>query len=112
MSDIVSLSVGGMYYETRSATIDVSPVLKKLRVEQESPGTMLFVDRDGMYFLHVLNFLRNGVLVVPHDKTLLRALLLEARYFNLPSMETEVRGELAAWENLSGRRRRPPAYGP
>ena len=48
-----------------------------------------FIDRDPKYFPHVLNYLRNGQLVIDSDMSL-EAMKYEASYFGLVNLEDEL----------------------
>ena len=48
-----------------------------------------FIDRDPKYFPYVLNYLRNGQLVIDSDISL-EALKYEASYFGLINLEEEL----------------------
>ena len=53
---------------------------------------VVFIDRDGQLFRHVLNFLRDGVL--PSNKTILRSLYREAKYYEIKSLCIEIEKRL------------------
>ena len=53
---------------------------------------VVFIDRDGKLFRYVLNFLRDGVL--PQDKTILRSLYREAKYYEIKSLCVEIEKRL------------------
>lgn len=42
-----------------------------------------FIDRDGVMFRHILNFMRNSRLLLPEDFSDIDLLLEEARYFDV-----------------------------
>ena len=48
-----------------------------------------FIDRDPKYFPYVLNYLRNGQLVIDSDISL-EAIKYEASYFGLVNLEEEL----------------------
>ena len=87
---IVALDVGGVYFETTEFTLSKCEVLRKNCENNDS----MFVDRDPSLFTYVLNYLRNGVVCVHSDSALIEILLLEARYFQLPSMEAQLQEKL------------------
>lgn len=46
-----------------------------------------FIDRDGTYFQHILNYFRDGdSTYLPSDKDTLESLLREANFYNIPSL--------------------------
>ena len=53
---------------------------------------VVFIDRDGKLFRYVLNFLRDGVL--PQDKSILRSLYREAKYYEIKSLCVEIEKRL------------------
>lgn len=87
MKKIVGIYVGGAYFETLETTILKS---KTLTDAYQNSDEYLFVDRDPCLFAIVLNFLRNGELFISNDSVLIENLKLEARYFQLPSMEEKL----------------------
>ena len=57
-------------------------------LRRESDGTY-FIDRDGAHFRYVLSFLRDGSLdpqTLPTDRTSLRQIICEARYYQLDEL--------------------------
>ena len=85
---VVTLSVGGVEYQTTVLTLLRCP--ESLLANTET-GTWpvderrrIFIDRDGELFAHILNFLRNNELLVPlDDPVLVTKLLREAQYFQI-----------------------------
>ena len=88
----VKLNVGGIVYETFESVLSRDPDSmlaalcredSPLKAEQKEQGdggkSMVFIDRSGKLFRHVLNFLRDGVL--PVDKMTMKQLYREAKYF-------------------------------
>lgn len=92
--DIVELNVGGVFYTTALSTLttDTNCLLGKMfsgesstKLVKDSKGKY-FIDRDGVLFRYVLDYLRNQKIVLPenfHEKDRLRQ---EAEYFSLPDM--------------------------
>ncbi|XP_022241071.1 BTB/POZ domain-containing protein KCTD12-like [Limulus polyphemus] len=91
---VVELNVGGVFYTTslKTLTSDADSLLGQLftnkgskPVPRDSKGKY-FIDRDGVLFRYVLDFLRNQKLLLPenfHERDRLRR---EAEYFILPAM--------------------------
>ncbi|GAB6027271.1 hypothetical protein CHUAL_001556 [Chamberlinius hualienensis] len=91
---IVELNVGGVFYTTSLATLTKEPDSLlgemftgrcKTPLIRDSKGKY-FIDRDGVLFRYILDYLRNSKLVLPenfHERDRLR---LEADYFRLPDM--------------------------
>ncbi|XP_045205795.1 BTB/POZ domain-containing protein KCTD16-like [Mercenaria mercenaria] len=104
--EIVELNVGGVFYTTSLSTLvkEPSSLLGEIfggesntKLVKDSKGKY-FIDRDGVLFRYILDFLRNQKIVLPenfHEKDRLRN---EADYFKLPEM---VKGIAATY--LSGR---------
>lgn len=82
----VSISAGGVYYETTISTLSSQPTRHGVFANVNKQGC-IFVDRDGMLFSYILNYLRTGVLVYDsNDEVLRKLLLLEAKYFGLDKL--------------------------
>ncbi len=57
----------------------------KIPVRVDEDG-YVFIDRDGKYFSNILNFLRNGSLEPPRDRSACYDLYKEAEFYQLRSM--------------------------
>lgn len=54
-----------------------------------------FIDRDGTYFQHILNYFRDGdSAYLPSDKVTLESLLREANFYNIPSLLNTIERKL------------------
>lgn len=96
---IIELNVGGVHYTTFLSTLqsDRNSLLAKLfpaadgtsavvsTLPQDAAGRY-FIDRDGVLFRFVLDFLRNRRLVVPESFQERRRLRQEADYFQLADL--------------------------
>ena len=87
-SRTVVLNVGGSRFEVPQLTLARYPdsMLAKLVSEQwrpEDPSQPVFVDRDGQRFQFVLDFLRDGVVHLPHSVSE-EALRVDFAYLGLP----------------------------
>lgn len=92
--DIVELNVGGVFYTTSLSTLTKEPssLLGQMfsgeysgKITKDSKGKY-FIDRDGVLFRYILDFLRNQKIILPenfHEKERLRN---EAEHFKLPEM--------------------------
>lgn len=91
------IDVGGIQYVSTRSTLDKSPTLRKALgkhdAASESPP---FIDRDGFAFQHVLNFLRNGTVQNMEDRHYIEFLILEAGFYGLPKMESQLSKMLSA----------------
>jgi len=91
----VRLDVGGNIYTTSTQTLRRYPnsllaVMFSGRHElKPEPDGSYFIDRDGAHFRYVLNFLRDGSLdpqTLPSDRTAVRQIVREARYYQLDAL--------------------------
>lgn len=91
MESVIELNVGGVYYTVSSETLarDSDSNLAKLvasdSLAKDAKGR-LFVDRDGVLFRYVLDYLRNQKLVLPENFREKDRLHQEAIFYNLPSL--------------------------
>jgi hypothetical protein len=92
-SPVVELNVGGVFYTTALSTLTREPDSllahifsgKTSSPPQDAKGKY-FLDRDGVLFRYVLDFLRNQALVLPESFREKQRLRQEAQYFRLPAM--------------------------
>jgi hypothetical protein len=89
----VKLNVGGVLYETTLSTLRkeesfLSALFSgRYEVAVDEKDGSVFIDRDGVVFRHILNYLRRGRLVISESDTTLTAELLdEARFFQISSL--------------------------
>lgn len=97
MSDfpsVIELNVGGVFYTTAIGTLTKEPdsLLGQLftgrakdQPVKDSKGKC-FIDRDGVLFRYVLDYLRNQKLVLPESFQETERLKHEADYYRLPGM--------------------------
>ena len=97
ISSIVKLNVGGQYFTTSLQTLtrDPNSMLAAMfsgrrRIETTGDGTF-FIDRDGTYFRFILNYLRNGELILPEDATFLAELEAEATFYQVQGLLDELK---------------------
>ena len=93
---IVELNVGGVFYTTALTTLtrDTDSHLaaifsEKLNLEKDAKGKY-FLDRDGVLFRYVLDFLRNQALVLPEGFRERERLRQEANFYGLPGLEKAI----------------------
>ena len=88
-NSIVKLNVGGELFTTSRITllsVDSSMLATMFSgrhtLTQTEDGSY-FIDRDGQHFRHILNYLRNGIVVVDMETNVARELAVEAEYYGL-----------------------------
>eukprot|EP01113_Clastostelium_recurvatum_P022758 TRINITY_DN2726_c0_g1_i4.p1 TRINITY_DN2726_c0_g1~~TRINITY_DN2726_c0_g1_i4.p1 ORF type:complete len:332 (-),score=51.93 TRINITY_DN2726_c0_g1_i4:24-1019(-) len=88
----VLLNVGGMLFATSAETLQSrrntyfgAMFSGMIELKPDKDGR-IFIDRDGTHFRYVLNYLRNGELLVPEDKLVRKELLVEAQFYGLQDM--------------------------
>jgi hypothetical protein len=87
----VHIDVGGTIYtsslETLTTRFGESRLAKMFNggipIVLDSLKQHYFIDRDGQMFRHVLNFVRNGRLLLPDDFADVELLLEEAKYYDI-----------------------------
>eukprot|EP01112_Ceratiomyxa_fruticulosa_P017831 TRINITY_DN5625_c0_g1_i1.p1 TRINITY_DN5625_c0_g1~~TRINITY_DN5625_c0_g1_i1.p1 ORF type:complete len:160 (-),score=10.66 TRINITY_DN5625_c0_g1_i1:59-538(-) len=98
-SRIVKLNVGGVLFTTTSSTLTshgenfFSGLLSGRFGDLKDENGAFFIDRNGEYFSHILEFLRTSELTVPQgvDKKLISR---EARFYSIESLYTMIDAEL------------------
>ena len=89
MSQIVVLDVGGKLFRTSVDTIGMGNHALAALFSRDDWADELdderrfFIDRDPTYFRYVLNYLRDGTVLLPEEPRERMELLAEARYFQL-----------------------------
>jgi hypothetical protein len=88
MTDIVNLNVGGVRYTVARSTImrHEETMLAKLVSKTwftMSSETPIFIDRDGEIFKYILEFYRDGEIIVPRTIAI-ETIRKEVPYFGLP----------------------------
>jgi len=112
-SEWIKLNVGGSIFQTTRTTLsmDENSVLAKMfgdsgwRSATDSEGAYL-LDRESKYFRPVLNFLRDGELIIDPD-TSAEGVLREARFFNVqgiidilePNLTPPVKAPGGSWRD-------------
>ena len=91
---LVALNVGGVHYMTSLKTLQSEPGSRlalmftgkqKATLAKDHKGEY-FIDRDGVLFRYVLDFLRNKQLILPEGFSEKERLRHEAEYYQLPTM--------------------------
>ena len=85
----IELNVGGKFYSTSVLTLTKEPesLLGRMfsgrqNVSKDQSGKY-FIDRDGLLFRYILDYLRNKKLVLPDGFSEIRRLKLEAEFFEI-----------------------------
>ena len=93
---IVELNVGGVFYTTALSTLTretdshLATIFKeRLNLEKDAKGKY-FLDRDGVLFRYVLDFLRNQALVLPEGFRERERLRQEASFYGLGNLEKAI----------------------
>lgn len=90
--EIIKLNVGGKIYKTSRSllcryrkSLLCELVSEKLKEKNHPNGKEkeIFIDRNGNRFEYILDFLRDGILIIENDLNLLTKILIEASYFRL-----------------------------
>ena len=115
-TNIADLNVGGQLYTTSMSTLlkDPQSLLYVMfsgsqRVSKDSRGRS-FIDRDGLLFRYVLDFLRNFRLTLPDDFTELDRLLVEAEHFKIAEMQEALAKEIKSRTNVEKAKKKASGY--
>ena len=93
---IVKLNVGGQHFTTSLQTLTRDPnsmlaaMFSGRHEVQTTEDGSFFIDRDGTYFRFLLNYLRNGELILPDGATFLKELEAEAKFYQLQGILDEL----------------------
>jgi len=88
----VKLNIGGTSLETSVSTLSKCDYFNSMfsgrySVKKNSEGDFIVrIDRDGKYFDHILNFLRDGKLSVVPSSSVASALIVEAEYYGISQL--------------------------
>ena len=96
-SSTVKLNVGGHHFATSVQTLRKDPnsmlaamFSGKFDMKPSEDGTF-FIDRDGTHFRFILNYLRNGELILPEGATFLKELEAEAKFYQIQGLLDELK---------------------
>ena len=96
-SSFVKLNVGGQHFTTSVETLrkDPNSMLASMfsgnfEMIPFSEDGSIFIDRDGTYFRFILNYLRNGELILPDGATFLKELKAEATFYQIQGLLDEL----------------------
>ena len=93
---IVKLNVGGQHFTTSLQTLTRDPnsmlaaMFSGRHEVQTTEDGSFFIDRDGTYFRFLLNYLRNGELILPDGATFLKELEAEAKFYQVQGILDEL----------------------
>lgn len=91
IESVVTLNVGGQTYTTSLQTLVKEESMLaamfsgRYKLTPDKDGNY-FIDRDGLHFRTILNYLRTGILIPPTNPDLHKELLLEAEFYQIPSL--------------------------
>ena len=95
-SSTVELNVGGQYFTTSVQTLRKDPnsmlaamFSGKFDTKPSEDGSF-FIDRDGTHFRFILNYLRDGELILPKGATFLKELRKEAKFYEIQGILDEL----------------------
>ena len=96
-SSTVKLNIGGQYFITSVQTLRKDPnsmlaamFSGKFDTKPSEDGSF-FIDRDGTHFRFILNYLRDGVLILPEGATALKQLQQEAEFYQIQGILDELK---------------------
>jgi len=96
-SSTVKLNVGGHHFTTSLQTLTKDPnsmlaamFSGKFEMKPSEDGTF-FIDRDGTHFRFILNYLRNGELILPEGATCHKELEAEAKFYQIQGILDELK---------------------
>lgn len=92
---LLHINVGGQIFTTTEKTFNKifkHWIIHRINLKQDSDGNV-FIDRDEEMFKYILNFCRNGKLILPEDFSKFELLENEAAYFNLEDLVNDIKKE-------------------
>ena len=110
--DIVELNVGGITYATTLSTLQSAEVDSPLAMISTSEmqaifgrdsKNRIFIDRDGVLFRYVLDYLRNKKLSLPENFSERERLRNEADYYRLTGMSQALRQAHRPYSSSNGK---------
>lgn len=94
----IKLNVGGKIYKTTLDTLRKDPhsmlcamFSGKFDLKADEEDGAYFIDRDGKLFRYILNFLRDGELLLPNDRSLREQLLKEAEFYQVQGVISQLK---------------------
>ena len=95
MQSIVTLNVGGCFFQTSKSTMEIHDNYFRaiLSNNKEENDDFYFIDRDPSFFRYILNWLR-GCKVLPEDALVLQELYSEADFYCMEDMKKNIEDRL------------------
>ena len=100
LTPTINLNIGGRRFTTSLQTLTKDPdsmlavmFSGKFEVKPSEDGTF-FIDRDGKHFRFILNYLRDGELIVPEGATFLKELEAEAKFYQIKGLLRELKDKI------------------
>ena len=96
-SATVKLNVGGHHFTTTVQTLTKDPESMLAAMfsgrfdTQPSEDGSVFIDRDGTHFRFILNYLRDGTLILPEGATFHKELEAEATFYQIQGLVEELK---------------------
>ena len=100
---LVSLNIGGILYTTSLSTLTreenslFAVMFSGQHALKRQPDGTYFIDRDGMNFRYILNYLRVGgeaIHTIPEDERVVREIVREAKHYQLGRLEDMLQSKL------------------
>ena len=100
LTPTINLNIGGRRFTTSLQTLTKDPdsmlaamFSGKFEVKPSEDGAF-FIDRDGKRFRFILNYLRDGELIVPEGATFLKELEAEAKFYQIKGLLRELKDKI------------------
>ena len=100
LTPTINLNIGGRRFTTSLQTLTKDPdsmlaamFSGKFEVKPSEDGAF-FIDRDGKHFRFILNYLRDGELIVPEGATFLKELEAEAKFYQIKGLLRELKDKI------------------
>ena len=100
LTSTINLNIGGRRFTTSLQTLTKDPdsmlaamFSGKFEVKPSEDGAF-FIDRDGKRFRFILNYLRDGELIVPEGATFLKELEAEAKFYQIKGLLRELKDKI------------------
>merc|ERR1711861_85677 len=91
----IILNVGGTHFETTRLTLSSQVYFKRL-IEYCPHNHVIFIDRDGKHFRHILNFLRNNKIVWPEKEHEIQELKPELQFYCIDIEENNMKDTVSS----------------